>query len=137
MNRPTGHRNATLRNLAKALIEHGRIETTATKAKVLRPFVENLVTLGKKGTLHHRRLAFSRLCDKRAVHKVFEVVGPLFADRDGGYTRIVRTRRRAGDAAEMAIIEFVDWPEGDSSDDGARAAEESHEEATASQEATT
>lgn len=111
MNRPTGHRIATLRNLAKALIEHGRIETTVTKAKLLRPFVESIVTMGRKGTLHHRRLAFARLNDKRAVHKVFETIAPLFAGRDGGYTRIIRTRRRAGDAAELAIIEFVEWAE--------------------------
>jgi large subunit ribosomal protein L17 len=110
MSRPTGHRKATLRNLAKAIITHGRIETTVTKAKILRPFVEVIVTLGKKGTLHHRRQAFAKIGDKRAVHKIFEEISPLFAERNGGYTRIVRTRHRAGDAAEMALIEFVEFP---------------------------
>ncbi len=110
LNRPTGHRTATLRNLAAALIEHERIETTATKAKTLRPFVENVITLGKKGTLHHRRQAFQKLQNKTAVHKVFEELGPRYAERDGGYTRVIRSRQRPGDAAEMAIIEFLDRP---------------------------
>lgn len=110
MSRPTGHRNATLRNLIRALVAHGRIETTITKAKILRPHVEALVTLGKKGTLHHRRQAFAKVGDKKTVHKLFEELGPLFTDRPGGYTRIIRTRRRAGDAAEMAYIEFVELP---------------------------
>lgn len=110
LNRPTGHRTATLRNLAAALIEHERIETTVTKAKTLRPFVEAVVTLGKKGTLHHRRQAFQKLQDKVAVHKIFEEIGPRYAGRPGGYTRLMRSRQRPGDAAEMAIIEFVDRP---------------------------
>ncbi len=110
LNRPTGHRTATLRNLAAALIEHERIETTATKAKTLRSFVETVVTLGKKGTLHHRRQAFQKLQNKTAVHKVFEELGPRYAERPGGYTRVLRSRQRPGDAAEMAIIEFLDRP---------------------------
>ena len=109
MNRSLGHRTATLRNLAKGLIAHGRIETTLTKAKTLRPFIESLVTLGKKGSLHHRRQAFAKLADKQATHKVFETIAPLFKERNGGYTRIIRTRTRMGDAADMALIEFVEW----------------------------
>lgn len=108
MNRKLGHRTATLRNLAKALITHERIETTATKAKTLKPWVEGIITLGKKGTLHHRRQAFTKLQDKDAVHKVFETLAGRFASRNGGYTRVIRTRQRMGDAAEMALIEFVD-----------------------------
>lgn len=116
LNRPTGHRTALLRNLAKALVlsedaegnKLERIETTAVKAKVLKSFIEQAVTLGKKGTVHHRRLAFSRLQDKAAVHRIFEEIAPRYADRSGGYTRIIRTRRRLGDGAEMAYIEFVD-----------------------------
>jgi len=111
MNRPTGHRIATLRNLSRSLIEHERIETTAVKARTLQSFVESIVTLGKKGTVHHRRQAFQRLQDKKAVHKVFEVLGPRFSERPGGYTRVIRTRRRAGDGAEMAFIEFVERSE--------------------------
>lgn len=129
MSRPTGHRNATLRNLTRALVAHGRIETTITKAKILRPYVEHLVTLGKKGTLHHRRQAFAKVGDKKTVHKLFEELGPLFAERPGGYTRIIRTRRRAGDAAEMAYIEFVELP---ASHDEDEADEPATEEAPAS-----
>lgn len=113
LSRPTGHRNALLRNLAHALImsKDGRIETTITKAKVLRSFVDQLVTLGKKGTLHHRRLAFSKAGNKEVVHRLFAEIAPLFAGRNGGYTRVVRTRQRAGDASEMALVEFVAWME--------------------------
>lgn len=108
LNRPTGHRRATLRNLACALINNERIETTAPKAKVLKSYVEQIVTLGKKGTVHHRRQAFAKLMDKKAVHKVFESLAPRYSERPGGYTRVMRTRRRLGDGAEMALIEFVD-----------------------------
>jgi large subunit ribosomal protein L17 len=116
MGRSLGHRTATLRNLARALVlSEGadgnklyRIETTATKAKVLRPFIENLITLGKKGTVHHRRQAFQKLQCKQTVHCIFEELAPAFKDREGGYTRITRTRYRMGDAAEMAYIELVD-----------------------------
>lgn len=87
---------------------HEKIETTATKAKTLRPFIENVITLGKKGTLHHRRQAFAKLADKKAVHKVFEELAPRFKERSGGYTRVILGRQRMGDAAEMAFIEFVD-----------------------------
>ncbi len=108
LNRSLGHRTATLRNLAKALIEHERIETTQTKAKTLRPFVEGLITLSKKGSLHHRRQAFSKLNCKKAVHKLFEELGARYQSRNGGYTRIILGRRRMGDGSEMAYIELID-----------------------------
>ncbi len=108
LSRQVGARTALLRNLAKALIEHERIETTTAKAKVLRPFVENIVTLGKKGTQHDRRNAFSKLAHKTAVDKVFKEIAPRFSSRNGGYTRIIHSRRRMGDGAELAYIEFVD-----------------------------
>ncbi len=118
MNRSLGHRTATLRNLARALFltrdaegnHTERIETTVTKARVLRPFVERLITYGKKGTLHHRRLAFAMAQDKQLVHRIFSEVAGRYEERPGGYTRIVRTRRRQGDGAEMAFIELVDRP---------------------------
>ncbi len=98
-----------MRSLASALITRERIRTTEAKAKTLRPFVEKLVTLGKKGELAQRRQAFAVLQKKGAVHKLFTDIGPRFADRPGGYTRIVRTNQRAGDGAWMAYIEFVDY----------------------------
>jgi len=108
LSRPAGHRKALLRNLAVSLIVHERIRTTEAKAKVLRPFVERLITLGKKGTTHHRRQAFAHIGKKHAVHKLFEEVAPRFAERPGGYTRIIRDGQRAGDGAWMALIEFVE-----------------------------
>ncbi|MCB2155413.1 50S ribosomal protein L17 [bacterium] len=108
LSRPTGHRRALLRNLAIGLIEHERIRTTEAKAKVLRPFIERLVTLGKKGEQHHRRRAFSALGKKVPVHKLFEDIAPRFEGRPGGYTRIIRDDQRAGDGAWMAYIEFVE-----------------------------
>lgn len=115
LNRPTGHRKALLRNLTRAIVlsDNGRIETTVTKAKALRSFLDQMVTLGKKGTLHHRRQAFQKLQDKRVVHRIFEEIAPVFKDRNGGYTRFIRTRERPGDSAELAYIEFVEWPTGD------------------------
>lgn len=108
LNRTTEHRRALLRNLAAALIEHERIHTTGVKAKQLRPYVERLVTLGRNGTLAARRLAFRKLGKKQPVHKLFEVLGPRFAERPGGYTRIVKAERRMGDGAPMAYIEFIE-----------------------------
>jgi large subunit ribosomal protein L17 len=97
------------RNMAASLIEHERIVTTLQKAKNLRPFVEKLVTLSKDGSLHHRRLAFARLRDQDAVKKLFDVIGPRFVERPGGYTRILKlAKRRLGDRAEQAVIEFVE-----------------------------
>ena len=97
-----------MRNLATSFFKHERFETTVPKAKELRPVVERLVTLGKNDTLAARRQAYSYLLDKAVVHKLFTDIGPRNATRNGGYTRIVRTRVRPGDAAELAIIELVD-----------------------------
>ena len=104
----SGHRRALLSNLAAALIEHGRIETTHAKAKAVRPYVEKLISLGKDGSLHARRRALAKLRHRSVVDRLFVQVAPVFADRNGGYTRIVKTGYRAGDAAPKAIIEFVD-----------------------------
>ncbi len=98
-----------LRALAVALITQERIRTTEAKAKVLRPVIEKLITLGKKGDVAHRRQAFSTLQKKHAVHKLFADLAPRFTDRPGGYTRVVRAGQRAGDGAWMAYIEFVDF----------------------------
>src|SRR5438132_7273104 len=108
LGRNASHRLALKRNLARALFEHERIITTVEKAKEVRPFVEKLVTLAKKGTLHHRRLALAKLPDRAAVAKLFDDIGPRFADRPGGYTRIIkRHERRLGDAGHTAFIEFL------------------------------
>lgn len=102
------HRSALLANLASSLIKHGRIRTTTAKAKALRPFVERIVTLAKKGDVHRRRVALSRLRDQVAVKKLFNERAGDFANRSGGYTRIYKlAEARLGDAADMAIIEFV------------------------------
>lgn len=113
LNRTTGHRKALMRNLASAMVRDERIHTTAAKAKNLRPYIEKLVTLGKSGAISARRKAFSRLGQKEAVHKLFEDIAPRFAERNGGYTRIVRDNFRAGDSAPMAYIEFVEMEERD------------------------
>lgn len=104
----TSHRIASFRNMAKSLIENSRVETTLDKAKVLRTVVEPLITLGKKGDLAARRLALSKLPHTPTIHRLFDVVAPVFKDRKGGYTRILRLGRRKGDNAQMALIEFVD-----------------------------
>ena len=109
LNRPTGPRRALLRALCVALITQERIRTTETKAKALRPVIEKLVTLGKKGEVARRRQAFALLQKKHAVHKLFTEIAPRFTERPGGYTRIVRSGQRAGDGAWMAYIEFVDF----------------------------
>ena len=101
------HREALLANLSTALIKHGRIQTTLKKAKALRPFVERVITLAKKGTLHDRRLAISRVRDLSAVHQLFDERAEQFANRNGGYTRIYKIGTRRGDAAEMALIELI------------------------------
>lgn len=105
---PTGHRRALLANLATALLTHGRIETTQAKARAIRPYVEKLISLGKSGDLHSRRQALAKLRHRPIVDRLFNDVAPLFAERPGGYTRTIKTRFRAGDAAPMAIIELVD-----------------------------
>lgn len=105
----TAHRVAVLRNMAASLIEHGRIETTLVRAKVLRGFVEPLITAGKKkDDLSARRYVLRKLPNKKSVKRLFDEVSPVFADRPGGYTRILRTGRRKGDNAPMALIEFVE-----------------------------
>ncbi len=97
-----------MRNLARALIEHGRIITTVEKAKELRPFIEKLITLAKQGTLHARRLAIARLHDKAAVSRLFSELGPRYEDRAGGYTRVIkRHERRLGDGGKTAFIELL------------------------------
>ena len=102
------HREALLANLSKALLTHGRIKTTLKKAKVLRPFVEKVITLAKNGSLHSRRMAISRVRDTDAVHGLFDDKVEQFRDREGGYTRIFKLGTRRGDAAEMALIELID-----------------------------
>jgi large subunit ribosomal protein L17 len=108
LGRNASHRLALMRNLARALFEHERIITTVEKAKEARPFVEKLITLAKKGTLHARRLALSRLPDREIVAKLFKEIGPRFEDRQGGYTRIIkRHERRLGDAGHTAFLELL------------------------------
>src|SRR5205807_3235967 len=108
LGRNASHRLALMRNLTRALIEHGRIITTVEKAKEVRPFVENLITLARKGSLHARRLALAKLPDREAVEKLFNELGPRFQDRPGGYTRIIkRHERRLGDAGKTAFLELL------------------------------
>lgn len=111
LQRKTGHRKALFRNMAAALIKHEQILTTAPKAKELRPYVEKLVTLAKRGGLSNRRLAQARLLDETQLKKLFDVLAERYADRDGGYTRVIKAGIRAGDASPMAVIEFVDRDE--------------------------
>jgi large subunit ribosomal protein L17 len=108
LGRDSAHRKALYSNLAGALIEHGRIKTTVTKAKAVRPHVEHMITLGRRGDLHARRQATAFLRSRDVVHKLFADVAPLFKDRPGGYTRIIKIGTRPGDSAEMAYIELVD-----------------------------
>jgi large subunit ribosomal protein L17 len=105
---PGDRRLAMMRSLARSMLLHEGIRTTETRAKELRGFVERLVTISKSDDLHHRRLALSKLPDKLIVEKLFEVYGPRYADRPGGYTRIIKMGPRKGDAADMARIEFVE-----------------------------
>jgi large subunit ribosomal protein L17 len=108
LGRDSAHRRALYANLAGALIEHGRIRTTVTKAKAVKPLAEQMITLGRRGDLHARRQATSVLRSRDVVHKLFAEVAPLFKDRPGGYTRIVKIGPRPGDSAEMAYLELVD-----------------------------
>jgi large subunit ribosomal protein L17 len=108
LQRTSSHRAALFRNMAAALIKHEQITTTLAKAKELRPYVEKLVTLAKKGGLSNRRLAHARLLDDTQLKKLFEVLAERYAGRNGGYTRVIKAGIRASDAASMAIIEFVD-----------------------------
>jgi large subunit ribosomal protein L17 len=111
LNRTSQHRQMLFRNMSQALIRHEQIVTTLAKARELRPVVEKLITLGKRGDLHARRQAFARLRDDAITAKLFETLGPRYAERSGGYTRIIKAGYRYGDAAAMAVIEFVDRDE--------------------------
>lgn len=111
LNRTSSHRLAMLRNMCNSLIQHEAIKTTLPKAKELRRVVEPLITLGKEPTLANKRLAFSRLRDRDNVVKLFDVLGPRFKTRPGGYTRILKMGFRIGDTAPMAFVELVDRPE--------------------------
>ncbi|NIP59292.1 MAG: 50S ribosomal protein L17 [Gemmatimonadetes bacterium] len=108
LSRTPAHRRATLRNMATNLFRHERIRTTKAKAKELRPYAERLITLAKKGDLHARRQAARKIQDREVLGKLFDDLGPRFADRPGGYTRILKLGPRKGDAAEMALIELVE-----------------------------
>jgi large subunit ribosomal protein L17 len=111
LNRTATHRSALLGSLANALIKHEQIATTLPKAKELRRVTDRLITLAKRGDLHARRLAFSRIRDDAMVAKLFETLGPRYADRHGGYTRVLKAGFRYGDSAPMAVIELVDRDE--------------------------
>lgn len=111
LGRKSGHRKALLANMASSLILHKRIITTEAKAKALKPYLEPLITKSKEDTTHNRRVVFSYLKDKNAVSELFRTIAPKVADRPGGYLRILHVGFRQGDAAEMALIEFVDFNE--------------------------
>ena len=109
LGRDSAHRKALYSNLTSALIEHGRIRTTEAKAKAVKPFAEQMITLGRRGDLHARRQAMAHLRSQHVVHHLFADVAPRFADRPGGYTRIVKLGPRPGDAADMVYLELVDY----------------------------
>ena len=109
LGRTSEHRNAMLANLVCSLIIHRRVTTTLAKAKAARSVAEKMVTLGKKGTIHHRRLAVARLHQEDAAKILFKEIAPAFKDRNGGYTRIIKMNQRQGDAATRAILEWVDF----------------------------
>ncbi|TIX50415.1 50S ribosomal protein L17 [Alteraurantiacibacter aquimixticola] len=111
LSRKSQHRKALFRNMSAALIKHEQITTTVAKAKELRPYVEKLITLAKRGGLSNRRLAMSRLGDETQLKKLFEVLAERYADRDGGYTRVIKAGIRASDAVPIAVIELVDRDE--------------------------
>jgi large subunit ribosomal protein L17 len=124
-NRPSAHRKAMFENLAASLLKHEQIRTTLPKAKDLRPIVERLITLGKRGGLHARRQAIARLQDAKLADKLLTTLAERYADRPGGYTRIVKAGFRYGDAAPMAIIELVDRdPDAKGQDSGPRPGDE-------------
>ena len=118
--RNTGHRKALLRMLVTALLKNEKIETTAAKAKEIRPLAEQMITLGKRGDLHARRQAVSFIQDEAVVGSLFTQIAPRFTSRNGGYTRIVATRTRPGDAAPMAVIELVERKAPESSSKGGK-----------------
>jgi large subunit ribosomal protein L17 len=131
LNRKPEHRRAMFANMAAALIKHEQIVTTLPKAKELRPIVEKLVTLGKRGDLHARRQAVAELRDTAMVKKLFDVLGPRYKERGGGYTRVVKAGYRYGDSAPVAVIEFVDRDLEAKGLDSGPVAEKKSEEATA------
>jgi large subunit ribosomal protein L17 len=132
LNRDSSHRKAMFANMASSLIKHEQINTTLPKAKELRPIVEKLITLGKRGDLHARRLAFARIPDRAMVTKLFDVLGPRYAERQGGYVRIIRANFRHGDCAPMAYIEFIDRDvEAKGLDSGPTGTEEENEDVAA------
>lgn len=107
LSRTASHRRATLRNLATSLFRHERIETTTAKAKELRPYAERLITLARRGDVHSRRLASRKIQDRQVLGKLFDDIAPRYAERPGGYTRVLKVGNRKGDAAEMSLIELV------------------------------
>ena len=107
LSRSPSHRRALLRNMATSLFRHERIRTTTARARELRPYAERLVTLARRGDLHARRQAARRIADREVLGKLFDEIGPRYADRPGGYTRILKLGTRKGDAADMALIELV------------------------------
>lgn len=107
LSRSPSHRRALLRNLATSLFLHERIRTTTARARELRPYAERLITLARRGDLHARRLAARRIADREVLGKLFDDIGPRYAERPGGYTRILKLGPRRGDAADMALIELV------------------------------
>lgn len=107
LGRPTAHRRAMLRGMVTHLLENGRMETTVTRAKEVRSAAEKIITTGKRDDLHSKRLVFAYVTKEAVCKKIFDEIAPRYADRNGGYTRIIRTGARRGDAAEMAIIELV------------------------------
>ncbi len=130
LSRKSQHRTAMFRNMAAALIKHEQILTTTAKAKEMRPYVEKLITLAKRGGLSNRRLAHSRLMDEAQEKKLFEVLAERYADRNGGYTRIIKAGYRASDAAAIAYIELVDRDEdAKGQDSGPVMTEDEYEEA--------
>ena len=129
LNRTSSHRKAMFANMAASLLQHEQIVTTLPKAKDLRPIVERLITLGKKGGLHNKRQAFARLRNDDVVAKLFGPLAERYAERPGGYTRVLKAGFRYGDAAPMAVIELVDRdPEAKGAEDKARAAELAEQE---------
>jgi large subunit ribosomal protein L17 len=127
LNRTAEHRRAMFANMAAALIKHEQIVTTLPKAKDLRPIVEKLVTLGKRGDLHARRQAVAELRDQAMVKKLFDVLGPRYKERNGGYTRVLKAGYRYGDSAPVAVIEFVDRDLGAKGQDSGPVAEKNAE----------
>ena len=111
LGRKSGHRTAMFRNMSAALIKHEQIMTTLPKAKEMRPYIEKLITLAKRGGLSNRRLAMGRLQDETQLKKLFDVLAERYSDREGGYTRIIKAGYRASDSAQLAVIEFVDRDE--------------------------